>query len=124
MIQIEDNPENSILPNLVSPLSEPRGQIEFCKKINCKFIRIRRQSVQKKISRCKNQKTASRLLYQMYMQSHIMFWNPCNGNQITKCFSYRISHSNRQCRYGIFKFLHNQSKAYNTKTHKEQTRYL
>ena len=33
MIQNEDNPENSKLPFLISPLSEPRGQIEFCKNL-------------------------------------------------------------------------------------------
>ena len=30
MTQNEDNPENSVLPFLISPLTEPRGQIEFC----------------------------------------------------------------------------------------------
>ena len=33
MIQNEDNSENSVLPFLISPLSEPRGQIEFCKNL-------------------------------------------------------------------------------------------
>ena len=31
MIRNEDNPEISVLPFLISPLTEPRGQIEFCK---------------------------------------------------------------------------------------------
>ena len=37
MIRIEDNSvlplfsENSVLPLFISPLTEPRGQIEFCK---------------------------------------------------------------------------------------------
>ena len=31
MIRNEDNSENSVLPILISPLTEPRGQIEFCK---------------------------------------------------------------------------------------------
>ena len=30
MIQTEDNPDNSVLLFLISPLTEPRGQIEFC----------------------------------------------------------------------------------------------
>ena len=30
MIRNEDNPDNSVLPFLISPLTEPRGQIEFC----------------------------------------------------------------------------------------------
>ena len=33
MIRNEDNPEYSILPFLISPLSEPRGQNEFCKNL-------------------------------------------------------------------------------------------
>ena len=33
MIQNEDNPENSIFPFLISKLSEPRGQNEFCKNL-------------------------------------------------------------------------------------------
>ena len=33
MIQNEDNSENSLLPFLISPLSEPRVQIEFCKNL-------------------------------------------------------------------------------------------
>ena len=33
MIQNEDNLENSVLPFSISPLSEPRGQIEFCKNL-------------------------------------------------------------------------------------------
>ena len=31
MIRNEDKPESSLLPFLISPLSEPRGQKEFCK---------------------------------------------------------------------------------------------
>ena len=54
MIRKEDNPENSVLPFLISPLTEARGQ-EF----NRKFIRKRRESVHKRIFRCKNQKTTS-----------------------------------------------------------------
>ena len=33
MIQNEDNPENSVLPFLLSPLTESRGQIEFCQNL-------------------------------------------------------------------------------------------
>ena len=29
----EDNSENSVLPFLISPLNEPRGQLEFCKSL-------------------------------------------------------------------------------------------
>ena len=29
MIRSENNPENSVLPLSISPLTEPRGQIEF-----------------------------------------------------------------------------------------------
>ena len=28
-----DNPENLVLPFLISPLTEPRGQIEFCQNL-------------------------------------------------------------------------------------------
>ena len=31
MIRNEDKSENSVLPFLISPLTEPRGQTEFCK---------------------------------------------------------------------------------------------
>ena len=31
MIRNEDNSENSVLLFLISPLTKPRGQIEFCK---------------------------------------------------------------------------------------------
>ena len=31
MIRNEDNPEKFVLPFLISQLTEPRGQIEFCK---------------------------------------------------------------------------------------------
>ena len=33
MIRNEDDPENSVLRFLISPLTEPRGQIEFCQKL-------------------------------------------------------------------------------------------
>ena len=33
MIRNEDNSEDSALPLLKSPLTEPRGQIEFCKNL-------------------------------------------------------------------------------------------
>ena len=33
MIQNEDNSETSVLPFLISPLSEPRGQTKFCKNL-------------------------------------------------------------------------------------------
>ena len=33
MIQNEDNSENSVLSLLISPRSEPRGKIEFCKNL-------------------------------------------------------------------------------------------
>ena len=33
MIQNEDNSENSVLPLLISPRSENRGKIEFCKNL-------------------------------------------------------------------------------------------
>ena len=38
MIQNEDNSENSVLPFLTSPLSEPRGQIDFCKNLLANFF--------------------------------------------------------------------------------------
>ena len=33
MIRNEDNPENSVLPLLISPLTEPRGQVQFCQNL-------------------------------------------------------------------------------------------
>ena len=33
MIRNEDNPENPVLPFLISPLTEPRGQIELSQKL-------------------------------------------------------------------------------------------
>ena len=38
MIQNEDNPENSVLPFLMSPLIEHCGQIEFCKNFISNLI--------------------------------------------------------------------------------------
>ena len=33
MIRNEDNPENSVLPFLISPLTEARGQVQFCQNL-------------------------------------------------------------------------------------------
>ena len=33
MIRNENNPENSVLPFSISPLTEPRGQTDFCKSL-------------------------------------------------------------------------------------------
>ena len=33
MIRKEDNPENSVLPFLISPLTEARGQVQFCQNL-------------------------------------------------------------------------------------------
>ena len=33
MIRNEDKPENSVLLLLISPLTEPRGQIKFCQNL-------------------------------------------------------------------------------------------
>ena len=38
MIRNEDNPENSVLPFLISSLNEPRGQIEFCQNLIAKLF--------------------------------------------------------------------------------------
>ena len=34
MIRNEDNPEKSVLPFLISPLTEARGQVQFCQNLN------------------------------------------------------------------------------------------
>ena len=39
MIRNEHNPGNSVLPFLISPLTEPRGQIKFCK--NFPFLMLK-----------------------------------------------------------------------------------
>ena len=33
MIRNEDNPENSVLPIVISPLTEPRRQVQFCQNL-------------------------------------------------------------------------------------------
>ena len=38
MIRNKDSPENSILPFLISPITEPRRQIEFCQNINANLF--------------------------------------------------------------------------------------
>ena len=38
MIQNEDKPENSVLSFLIFPLTEPRGQIEFCQNLNANLF--------------------------------------------------------------------------------------
>ena len=38
MIQNEDNPENLVLPFLISPLTEPGGQVKFCQKLNANLF--------------------------------------------------------------------------------------
>ena len=58
MIRIEDNPENSVLSFLISPLTEPRGQAKFYQNL-MQTNRKRRKSVHQRVSRYKNQKTTS-----------------------------------------------------------------
>ena len=41
MIRNQDNPENSVLPFLLSPLTEPRGQIEVCKILTANLFEKR-----------------------------------------------------------------------------------
>ena len=51
MIRNLDNPENSVLPFLISPLTEARGQAQFCQNLKANLF-------EKGLIR-KNQKTSS-----------------------------------------------------------------
>ena len=50
MIQNEDKPENSIFPFLISKLSEPRGQNEFCKNLIANLFEKEENPCTKEIS--------------------------------------------------------------------------
>ena len=55
MTRNEDNPEKSVLPSLISPLTEPRGQIEIYQNLIANFSK-KRKSMHKRISRFKKLK--------------------------------------------------------------------
>ena len=85
MIRIEDNAENSVLPLLISPLTEPRGQIKFCQNLIANLFEKGESPCTKEFPDVK----IKRQLLDHYLKGicSLTTWNLHNRNQITKCIS-------------------------------------
>ena len=77
MIRNEDNPENSVLPFLISPLVEPRGQIDFCQNLIANLFKKGESPCTKEFPdvKIKRKLLDHYLKGQRYMWSHITIWN-------------------------------------------------
>ena len=114
--------ENSVLPFLISPLTEPRGLEQFCQNLIAYLFekgkspcteefpdeKIKRQPIDHYLKGICSL-TSQYGVYTIELRSQMHFMTDISFKLMIWILNFQ-------------KFLHNTSNEYNTKTHKEQTR--
>ena len=120
MIQNEDNSENSVLPILISPLTEPRGQIEFCKNLIANLFEKGESPCRKELPdvKIKRQRLDHYIKGICSLTSHFGIYTIEIRSPNAFHDRYLIQTGDVDIEFSKIFTL------YNTKSHKEQTRFL